>query len=107
MNGVTLAAAGGMYTYIVTAFAPTPSDRIHLIEYSLLAATIYYALKIDIKTKSAYVLAWFATTAIGFVDEVIQYYLPSRAFDLNDLMINTLAAAVALLIVGFVVEEVE
>jgi len=107
MSIVAMMAAGLMYSYIMISFAPAPSDKIHLLEYSLLAALLFYALKIDIAPKSAYLLAWVITTFTGLVDEMIQYYLPTRAFDLNDLMINAMAAGVALFVVGFVVEHVE
>lgn len=105
MNLLTLTACGGMYAYIATVFAPSPSDKIHIIEYSILASLLYYALKFDVKGKSGYVIAWTLTTVIGLVDELIQSRLPTRAYDLNDLMINSLAAACALLVVGLVVED--
>ncbi|VAX19302.1 hypothetical protein MNBD_NITROSPINAE04-124 [hydrothermal vent metagenome] len=105
MNLVALAGAGFMYAYLMTTFSQNPSSRIHLVEYSLLAILLYYTLRFDVKNKSAYVLAWVITTFIGFVDEVIQAYLPTRAYDLDDLMINTMAAAIALCVVGVVVED--
>ncbi|VAX24634.1 hypothetical protein MNBD_NITROSPINAE02-2015 [hydrothermal vent metagenome] len=107
MNIITLAAAGCVYTYIVFAFQSSPSNRIHIIEYSLLAALLYYAIKIDVNSRSAYVLAWIITVVIGFGDEMIQYYLPTRAYDLNDIMVNSIAAAVALLVISLVVESGE
>ncbi len=107
MNIVTLAAAGGVYTYIVFAFQSSPSNRIHIIEYSLLATLLYYAIKIDVNSKSAYVLAWIITVVIGFGDEMIQFYLPTRAYDLNDIMVNSIAAAVALVVISLVVESGE
>jgi len=101
----TLAAAGVMYAYIMISFAPHPSDRIHLIEYSALAVALYYSLRFHISMKFVYVLSWAATTLIGLVDEVIQSRLPTRTYDLNDAMINAMAAGVALTVVGFVIEE--
>jgi len=105
INLTTLAAASAMYGYIMVSFAPHPSARIHLVEYSILAMLFYYSLKFDMKGKQAYVIAWVLTCATGLVDEVIQSYIPTRAFDLDDLMINAMAATIALLTVALVVED--
>lgn len=102
---MTLAVAGIMYAYIMISFAPNPSDRIHLVEYSLLAILLYYALKFDVKTKFVYITAWSMSAIVGFVDEMIQSQLSTRTYDLNDMMINAMAAAVALVTVGFVIED--
>ena len=104
MDLATLAAAGGMYAYIMEAFAPYPSDRIHLVEYSILAALFYYTLKFDIQVRFVFVLSWVFTAMTGFVDEIIQSFLSTRTYDLNDMMINAMAAAVALITVGLVIE---
>ncbi|VAX19556.1 hypothetical protein MNBD_NITROSPINAE01-182 [hydrothermal vent metagenome] len=105
INLVTLMAACGMYGYIMVSFAPHPSARIHLVEYSILATFFYYTLKFDMKGRQAYIIAWLLTCATGLVDEMIQAYIPTRTFDLNDLMINAMAATIALLTVGLVVED--
>ncbi len=63
-----------------------PEERSHLIEYSVLAAFIYEALKERQKnggniTRPA-MLAFVITVLLGWLDEAIQLFLPNRFYDL-------------------------
>jgi VanZ family protein len=76
-------------------------ERSHLIEYSVVAVFIYEAL-IERKSNGERVpypaiLAIILTSLIGFLDECIQLLMPSRVFDLQDILFNTLAAVFAVI----------
>lgn len=81
-----------------------PEERLHLIEYGLLAGLIYAALLE--RTGSAQdhrrpVALWVPLAAIamaslaGWLDEGIQHLLPNRHYDLRDVAFNAVAAMLA------------
>ena len=85
------ALAGALGLFI--ADLEVAEERFHFIQYSLLALGFFCSLSATRKG-SALVLATFACTALaGVLDEVIQYFLPSRVFDLRDIGFNALAGA--------------
>ncbi|MBF0171042.1 MAG: VanZ family protein [Nitrospinae bacterium] len=102
---LALAGVGAAYLAMMITLAPHPSDRIHLLEYSLLTISFYYALKFDFSPPLRYPLAWMGAFASGFVDELIQRVVPTRAFDLHDALLNGAAASLALLFTGLVLER--
>jgi VanZ family protein len=67
-----------------------PAEAVHLVEYGILAVLFRRALP---GGAGASILA---AGLIGILDEVIQGATPGRVFDVRDIVINVLAAAVAL-----------
>ena len=69
-----------------------PAERTHLIEYGVVAALIHMALLERIG--NAQPVRWPAgltvgvTALLGLMDEGIQFFLPSRVFDWNDVFFN-------------------
>ena len=84
----------------------TLSERTHLIEYGVLAVFIRAALvertEQGRQVRRLSLVTVLATTAIGLVDESIQLALPERVFDLQDILFNTCAAAIAVAASGTV-----
>lgn len=79
-------------------------ERTHLFEYSLVALLLYLAL-LERRDNGVHVsgpalLAIGATVVIGVVDELVQYFMPSRVFDPIDIAFNTLAAGLAVVAVA-------
>ena len=76
-----------------------PQERTHLIEYGVLAAFIYEALAERVRNGRGIplpsVLAVFATTLLGLLDEGIQVLIPNRVFDIRDVGFNALAGLIA------------
>lgn len=101
----TLAAAGVFYAYLIKTYAKAPSDWIHLIEYPPLAGLAYYALKSNGRDWMAIVSALLLTTAVGAGDEFLQRYVPDRTADIHDFIVNVVSSAVALAVVGIVMER--
>ena len=100
-RGVEVCVALGVaavYLLLFTRIA-TPEERTHLIEYGVVAVFIYEAL-IERASHGRRVpvpalLAVLAASLIGLIDESIQAYLPTRAYDMRDVLFNVLAALMA------------
>ena len=92
-------AAGAVYLMLFLRMG-IPEERTHLIEYTVVAALIYAALRERNKAGGQVarpaLIALAMAVAIGFFDEVIQFFLPNRVFDWIDVGFNTLAALLAI-----------
>ena len=81
------------------------AERSHLLEYAVLAVFIYMSLKERFQDrKSPFSIAAYSfllSSSIGILDEVIQNFLPERVFDYEDIVFNTLACLMAILISSF------
>lgn len=101
-GGAEIAIAVGIVAVYFMAFTRITllEERSHLIEYSVVAVFIYEAL-IERKNNGKQVpypsiLAIILTSFIGLIDECIQLFIPSRVFDPQDILFNTLAAVFAI-----------
>lgn len=75
-----------------------PEERIHLIEYGILAILIFRALRPDLSGYKAIGLAFILTSLLGWGDEGIQYLLPNRYYQTQDVLLNSLSGLMGLLI---------
>ena len=78
---------------------PIPEERLHFIEYGILAFLIYQALILDFKNGKAYLAAFAVTSLIGLGDEGIQYLLPNRYYQFQDVCLNSASAVLGLALV--------
>ncbi len=75
--------------YVVSAyFIKYPEEKIHFVEYGVLAYFIFNALSVDFKLIASASATFFLTAMIGLGDEGIQHILPKRYFDWNDVILN-------------------
>lgn len=81
-------------------------EKIHFVEYGLLAYLVFNALKKNIHINLLYPLSFILVTFIGWGDEIIQYYLPNRIYDLRDVLLNSLSGFLILLLI-FIVEKLK
>lgn len=95
--GVGIGIAG-VYLIAMLRMA-IPAERSHLIEYSVVAIFIYAALQERVSQGRTVpfpaLLAIVLTTLTGVLDETIQFFLPSRVFDLFDILFDFLASVMA------------
>jgi VanZ family protein len=90
---LTLCFIGVILT--VTEF---PEEKMHVIEYGLLGWLIAWAI-----SSSSPVLFYHALLGlllgwcIGFGDEIIQYFLPNRFYDIRDVALNGISVTIGLL----------
>ena len=92
-----------VYLMVLTRVA-LPEERTHLFEYGVLGALIYLAL-LERRSQGRRVpvpalLAMGLTAALGWLDESIQYLIPSRFYDIQDVGFNALAGFMAVLAVA-------
>jgi VanZ family protein len=76
-----------------------PAERVHFIEYGVLAFLVYRALALDLKSGWSYFWAFVLTSLIGWSDEGTQYLIPGRYYELRDVGLNVISAALGLLLV--------
>ncbi|WP_420633084.1 VanZ family protein [Candidatus Palauibacter sp.] len=97
-GGVEIGFAIGVAAICLLGFARmgAPEERSHLIEYAVLALIVHEALTErtaqGLRVPVPAVLAVLGTTLVGVFDECIQYFLPSRTFDLLDIVFDFMAA---------------
>ena len=100
-GGLEIGVALGVATayYMVLVRMALPEERTHLIEYGVVAVLIHEALKERASggrhVPGPALLAVLAAAAVGAIDEGIQRFLPTRVFDLEDILFNVLAAVMA------------
>ena len=100
-GGLEIGVALGVAAVYILIFVRmgTPEERTHLIEYGVLSVFIYEALKERAshgrRVPVPALLAIVAASLIGLIDEIIQAFLPNRAYDPRDLLFNFLAALMA------------
>jgi hypothetical protein len=95
--GVWLGVAAA-YLMVAVRMA-NPAERTQLIEYGVVAVLIHEALSERRRhgrpVPAPTLLAFGATALLGLLDECVQALLPSRVFDLRDIVFNPLAAFMA------------
>jgi hypothetical protein len=108
-GGAEITVATGIVAVFFMTFTRITllEERSHLIEYSVVAVFIYAAL-IERKNNGKQVpyssiLAIILTSFIGLIDECIQLFIPSRVFDPQDILFNTLAAVFAIIAIKILV----
>ena len=72
-----------------------PEEAVHLLQFGVLAVLLYRALrpsKPDVAILAAVVLLG---ALVGTVDEIIQWIVPGRIWDLRDVAVNASACALA------------
>lgn len=76
----------------ITTVSPA-EVKLHFVEYGLLGGLLYLALRAW-RVRLAPFWAIILTGAAGWIDEGIQYLLPNRWYDLQDVAINLVAGAI-------------
>jgi hypothetical protein len=98
-----LAAFAVMYYILLQYLCRYPGDRVHFLEYGLLAYLLRRAFRFDFSSAKSYALSFLIGGGFGAVDEGIQYVLSNRVFEVRDILINVIAAALGLLVVAVLV----
>jgi len=95
---ILLAAACGAYACMILRLQ-VPVERIHYLEYGLVAVLALRAFEVATRDTGAYVLACLYVMALGLVDESIQWLLPTRVGEFRDVSINLSAGILGLVLV--------
>ncbi len=78
-------------------------EKVHLLEYSLLAVLFWWAFHRRLPGPQIYVHGLLFTVLAGLLDEYVQHLLPLRVGEIRDVWINLLAGALGLLYVALVI----
>jgi len=94
------AALGVVAVFSMAASRSTFAERTHLFEYGMVAVLIYQALTERRRNGRPVpvpsVLAVVATALLGWLDEGIQSLIPSRVYDIDDVLVNAVSGLVAI-----------
>ncbi len=80
-------------------------EKIHFLEYGFLSFLTFRAINLDVKSKFSYLFTFFLVSTLGWIDEIIQHFLPNRYFDLRDIIFNIIGGAIGILIVFILQRE--
>ncbi|MCA9405321.1 MAG: VanZ family protein [Candidatus Omnitrophica bacterium] len=86
-----------LYTYNLKLLE-YPEEKIHYLEYGILGYLFLNALRLHCRPPAAYFWAFILTVLVGWGDEMIQYILPNRYFQWNDVLLNLQAGAMGLIL---------
>ncbi|MDY6933632.1 MAG: VanZ family protein [Spirochaetota bacterium] len=79
-------------------------EKLHFVEYGILSYLIYNSLTEQLSSRLIYPVSFIILTIIGWVDEIIQYYLPDRFYDIRDVCLNSLSGCLILILI-YIVEK--
>ena len=80
------------------------AERFHLLMYGALSVMVFWAMKSEVSRKRIYVYTTVIVFITGGVDEVIQYFLPMRSFDVRDIFLNWASGILGILFIIFVLK---
>ncbi|MDH4219747.1 MAG: VanZ family protein [Candidatus Aminicenantes bacterium] len=90
-NYLWLAAVALIYVYFTLKLWKRPEEAIHFLEYGLLGLLLFQALRHRIDDKSIYMAAFLIGGLVGIFDEVLQWMIPRRIWDMRDIGLNALS----------------
>ncbi len=103
LNIISLAVFFPLYISIIQTY-DVLAEKIHFIEYGVLAFLLYRALKKNIPSMLIYPVSLVIVFLIGWGDELIQYFLPERVYEFRDVLLNVLSGGLILALI-FLVEK--
>lgn len=98
----SLVAVGGVYVWWINELRlGAPEEALHFVEYGVLAILLFRAFSQGTRDWTVYVSAFFMGTLIGMVDEIIQWVVRDRYWDIRDIGLN--AGSCMLMLIGIAV----
>ena len=110
-----------IYALLITAYTPIIAEKVHLLEYGLLAYIASRAFKDTASSgkmgqshsarnrhfwDSPYFSSLAVIVAVGYCDELIQGFLPNRVYELRDVYLNVLSGLLGLALLRLLGQEV-
>jgi VanZ family protein len=96
-----LAVAASVYVIAFSSLRSAHLERTHLPEYGVAAVLSWRAIHPIVPGVFAgYAAAAALAAVIGYVDELIQWVLPGRVYDLRDIGMNALGAVLGTLVLA-------
>ncbi len=88
--------------YYATGHTVALSERLHLWLYAVLGFFLFSTLRYRLTGASLFAATSVIVTSLGMLDEFIQYLLPNRHFDWNDILLNGLGGIMSLIAIRYV-----
>lgn len=95
-----------IYMYGFIFLVEFPEEKIHLVEYGFLAVLVYRALVVDFNDLFSYFMAFVITALLGWGDEGIQYILPNRYYQTQDVILNLISGGLGLFFMFAIQREI-
>ena len=73
-----------------------PEEKLHFVEYGLLAFLIHRACCLDLRKELSYIVAFILTSLAGWGDEMLQGVLPNRYYQTDDVLLNIFSGLLGL-----------
>lgn len=89
---IWLLLVSAAYVYSTIRLWRVPVEAIHFLEYGLLGFFLFRALKYDIRDRSIYATAFLIGSFVGIFDEILQWIVPLRIWDIRDVGLNALSS---------------
>ena len=88
-----IAVAGIFFTYTLDLGKQQPEESVHFVLFGVLGLLVYRALTHRLKESSIFLAGAIICGCIGIIDEFIQWMTPRRLWDITDIGLNLLSAA--------------
>ena len=89
---ILILAASAILYITVYETVPDLGEKLHVLNFSVLALLIYKTFSPLMKLHRALLLCWFVTIAVGVIDESLQNFIPGRAGTIHDVLIAVRSA---------------
>jgi hypothetical protein len=90
-NYIWLSVCAALYIYFTLRLWRNPEEAVHFLEYGLLGFFLFRAWRLTIPDKAVYLASFLSGTLIGTFDEIFQWLMPGRYWDIRDVGLNALA----------------
>ena len=77
-------------------------EALHVLEYATLAALLYHAWRHHVADRLVYFISAASVGLFSWIDEFLQWLMPGRFWDFQDIRLNILAGAMMLIFIAFV-----
>jgi len=79
-----------------------PAEILHIALYAVLGIFLFAVLRFKLNGLRLFISVAVLTTLFGILDEGIQFMLPNRYFDMNDILINSVGGLMALIVIRYI-----
>ncbi len=90
-NYAWLAACASLYFYFTLKLWRNPEEAVHFLEYGMLGFFLFRAWRLTIPDRAVYLASFLTGTLVGAFDEIFQWLMPGRYWDIRDVGLNALA----------------
>jgi hypothetical protein len=87
-NYLWLIGVAGVYIYYTVKLWEMPEETVHFLEYGVLSYFTYKALRHHVNDNTIYLSALMIVLFIGTLDEMVQWMVPERYWDIRDVRLN-------------------